>query len=322
MAATQRYRAFIAAAACLAAWAACDAASAAVSLELKLEKGKTYYERSVVEQRMTQEVMGQQQVMDFVVGIGEKLDVLDVDDKGNMQVRHTYIWSRFKQASPMMDVDYDSAGQMATPAGAEGFAALLGQSYTLRLSPKGEALDIKGVEEMAETVREKAPGADLSSPGNPIATLLDAETLKDMAENTLGIYPDKPVEPGDSWTRTRLTRQGMVMIVNHKWTLQKLENGLATIRSSSSLKADPNGPPMQIEGMAMKLDLSGTQESTIQVQEATGLIASSQGHQELKGQIRIGGSAEGPFDMMAIPMAIESKFTIEMSDRMWEKEPR
>jgi hypothetical protein len=74
--------------------------------------------------------------------------------------------------------------------------------------------------------------------------------------------------------------------------------------------------------MAMKLDLSGTQESTIQVQEATGLIASSQGHQELKGQIRIGGSAEGPFDMMAIPMAIESKFTIEMSDRMWEKEPR
>jgi len=73
--------------------------------------------------------------------------------------------------------------------------------------------------------------------------------------------------------------------------------------------------------MAMKLDLSGTQESTIQIQQTTGLATANRGLQELKGQVRIGASPQGPFDMMAIPMAIQTKFTMEMSDRMWEKEP-
>jgi len=191
----------------------------------------------------------------------------------------------------------------------------------MRLSPKGEVLDVGGVEELAKVVREKAPGVDLSSPGNPLASLLDAQALKEMTENSLAVYPDKPVEPGDSWTRARVVRQGMAMIAENKWTLQKLEGGVATIQATSSLKADPNGPPLETQGMAMKLDLSGTQESTIQIQQTTGLATANRGLQELKGQVRIGASPQGPFDMMAIPMAIQTKFTMEMSDRMWEKEP-
>jgi len=322
MATKQGYRTFMAAAVLLATGIASGDAAAAVRLELKLEKGKTYYERSVIEQRMTQEMMGQEQVTDSVIGIGEKLDVLDVDNEGNMQVRYTYIWSRFKQTNPMMTTDYDSAKRMATPAGAEAFAALLGLSYTMRLSPKGEVLDIKGVEELAEAVQEKAPGADPSAAGNPIAALLDAETLKGVTENTLAVYPDKPVEPGDSWARTRRTKQGVTMITDHKWALEKLEGGVATISSTSSLKTDPNGAPMQTQGIALKFDLSGTQDATIQMQEATGLMRMSRGHQELKGQIKVGGTPEGPFDMMAIPLAIETKFTVEMTDRLWEEEPQ
>ena len=67
----------------------------------------------------------------------------------------------------MGNVDYDSSRQGAVPAGAEGFAALLGQAYTLRLSPQGKVLDVNGVEEMVEAVRKKAAGRGHLRAGQP-----------------------------------------------------------------------------------------------------------------------------------------------------------
>jgi hypothetical protein len=114
----------------------------------------------------------------------------------------------------------------------------------------------------------------------------------------------------------------MAMITESKWTLQKQEAGVATIASTGSVKTDPSGPPLQTQGMAMRMDLGGIQEGTIQMDEATGLIRSNRGRQQLKGQINIGASAEGPFNMMAIPMTLETTFTTETSDKMWETKPQ
>ena len=62
--------------------ALCGSSVAATTLQLKLAKGKTYYQRTVVDQHITQTVMNQPQVIDITVGMGMKLDVLDVDGAG------------------------------------------------------------------------------------------------------------------------------------------------------------------------------------------------------------------------------------------------
>lgn len=319
----REHRAFLVAAACVVLTGFCGSAAAAVRLELKLDKGKTYYERSLIEQKITQEMMGQQQVINMTIGIGQKLDVLDVDGQGNMRIRYTYVWSRYKQVDPMTTVEYDSSQQTPPPAGAEGFAALIGQTSTMTISPKGKVLDVSGIEELAEAVRKKMPPeTDLSQGMNPLSSFLDKQAVQDMTENSLAVYPDKPVEQGDSWTAKRIIRQGMPMVAESKWTLQKRQAGVATIDAATSLKVDPNGPPLDMQGMKMKIDLSGPQEGTIQMDEATGQIRSHRGRQNLKGQVKIGASAEGPFDMMTIPMAIEVAFTAETSDKMWETKPQ
>jgi hypothetical protein len=264
-------------------------------------------------------VMGQQQVINMTIGIIQKLDVLEVDGQGNMKIQYTYTWTRFKQAGPMMAVDYDSAKQTTPPAGAEGFAGLIGQSYAVTVSPHGKVLEITGMEELAAAVRKKLPaGADPSQGMEALSTFIDKEGMREMTETSMAVYPDKPVEPGDSWTRTQSTKRGFAMITDSKWTLQKREAGVATIASAASVKVDPNGAPMQMQGMAMKMDLAGSQEGTIQVDEATGLIRANRGRQQMKGQIKIGASAEGPFDMMAIPMTLETTSATETSDKMWE----
>jgi len=318
MTAKREYRAFFVAVACVMVLACCGSAAAAVRLQLKLDKGKTCYERSMIEQKITQEFMGQQQTIDMTIGVIQKLDVLDVDGQGNMQIRRTYTWAKFKQASPMMPaVDYDSSQQTTLAAGAEGFAALVGQSYTTKMSPQGKVLEITGMEQLAEAVRKKAPAAPSQGP-DALSTFLDKEAVRQMTESATAIYPEKPIEPGDSWTRTQVIKQGFAMITDSKWTLQKREGGVATIAATASVKADPNGAPMQTQGMAMKMDLSGSQEGTIQMDEATGLVRANRGRQQLKGQINIGASAEGPFNVMSIPMAIDTAVATETSDKMWE----
>jgi hypothetical protein len=63
--------------------------------------------------------------------------------------------------------------------------------------------------------------------------------------------------------------------------------------------------------------VSGSQEATIRIVEATGLIQMEQGRQQLKGEIKVGDSAQGQ-PMMAIPMVLDTSSKVEMSEKMWE----
>jgi hypothetical protein len=290
---------------------------AAVTLQLKLAQGKTYYQRTVIDQHMVQTVMNMQQVLDQSLGTGVKMDVLDVDGQGNMRIRRTYDWSMTKRTGPMGNLDYDSAKQTTPPPGAEPFAALLGQSYVVRISPKGEVLEINGVEEMQAAVRKKLPAGAQGDPAmSVLSQFLDKNSLKQMIEGELDVYPGKPVEVGESWNKKRVVTPMFELTIDSKWTLQKLENGVAIIATTSTSRSDAN-KPVETGGMKMRFDLAGTQGGTIRMQEATGLILLGQAQQQLKGEIKLGDSDQGP-PTMAIPVVFDTKVRMEMSDKPLE----
>jgi hypothetical protein len=290
---------------------------AAVTLQLKLAQGKTYYQRTVIDQHMVQTVMNMQQVLDQSLGTGVKMEVLDVDGQGNMRIRRTYDWSMTKRTGPMGNLDYDSAKQTTPPPGAEPFAALLGQSYVVRISPKGEVLEINGVEEMQAAVRKKLPAGAQGDPAmSVLSQFLDKNSLKQMIEGELDVYPGKSVEVGESWNKKRVVTPMFELTIDSKWTLQKLENGVAIIATTSTSRSDAN-KPVETGGMKMRFDLAGTQGGTIRMQEATGLILLGQAQQQLKGEIKLGDSDQGP-PTMAIPVVFDTKVRMEMSDKPLE----
>ena len=312
-------RTLIVGTACLAILALCEVGAAALRLELRLGKGQTYYQKGVVDQKITQTVMNQQQTIDQNIGTGLKLDVLEVDGEGNMRIRYTYLWFRFKSTNPMLQQDYDSARKAPVPSGAEGFAALIGQSYVMEMSPGGKVLKIEGMKELREVVLQKMSASAQAAPTMQVLnTFLDEGSIKEMAEASMAVYPDKPVDQGDSWEEKANLTIGFPVMTESKWTLQKRAGGVATVDQTSSIRSNPDAPPMDAGGMKMKADLSGTQEGTLLVDEKTGLITSNKARQKIKGDLKIGASAEGPFDMMTIPIAFETVVAAEASDRMWE----
>jgi hypothetical protein len=319
--ANTRLRALVSTAGFIVLIVLCGSGTAATRLEWKLPKGKTYYQRTMIDQLITQTVMGQEQKMEQGIGTGLKLQVLDVDTQGNMRIQYTFLWSRLKQVNPMAQVDYDSSRQSPVPAGAEAFAALIGQSYTVKVTPKGKVLDVNGVEQLREAVLKKMPaGADATVGMNPVAMYTDKASVKQMAEANMDIYPDKPVNLGDSWTRKTTMAVGFTMVIQSKWTLQKEEAGVATIGLAAAVRTDPNSPPMDAGGMKVKSNLTGTQEGTVRVAEATGFIMVSKERQQLKGEVQVGAAADAQ-PMMTIPMTIDTQVTGEMSEQMWKTSP-
>jgi hypothetical protein len=224
-----------------------------------------------------------------------------------------------KQTGSMVPpISYDSAQQATPSPGAEPVAALLNQNYIVKLSPKGRVLDVNGVEQMKAEIRKKMPPGSEDSPlGNITKTFLDKEGIKETTESLLAVFPDKPVEPGQSWSEKRVFKAGFGRIEESKWTLQKQEGGVAMIGMTGTVRSNPSAPPGEMQGMKLRFDLSGSQEATIRIVEATGLILMDQGSQQLKGEIKVSDSAQGQ-PMMVIPTAIQMKSKVEMSDKMWE----
>lgn len=167
-----------------------SASAAPVRLQLKLEKGKTYYQRTVIRHQRTQMIMGQSEVVHQDIGVGMKLDVLDADSQGNMRIRRTFNWSMVKRTDPTRgDLHYDSSRQTAPPAGAEAFAALLGQSYIVKISPKGRVSDINGVEDVQEAIRKKLPaGAETRAQMSALTLHVDAKGIKELTESTMAVF--------------------------------------------------------------------------------------------------------------------------------------
>ncbi len=315
-------RTLIVSTACLVVLAQYEAGAAAVRLKLKLDKGRTYYQKTVMNQKITQTIMDQQQTIDQSIGSGMKLDVLEVDGQGNMRIRYTYLWSRFKSTNPMLQQDYDSARKTPVPPGAEGFAALIGQSYVMDMSPGGKVLKIERMKELREAVLQKLPaGAEAAPTMQVLNPFVDEQSIREMTEASMAIYPDKPVDQGDSWEEKASLSVGFPVLTESKWTLEKRAGGLATIGEVSSIRSNPDGPAMDVGGMKMKADLSGTQEGVLLVDEKTGLVTSNKARQNIKGSLKLSASAEGPFDMMSIPIVIETAVVAETSDQMWETPP-
>jgi hypothetical protein len=165
------------------------------------------------------------------------------------------------------------------------------------------------------------PAATQGDPmGNVANQFLDKQGLKETTEGVLAIYPDKPVEPGTSWSEKKTLTAGFARIEESKYTLQKREGGIATVGATSTFRANPEAPPMEAQGMKMRLDLAGTAETTIRIVEATGLIQMEQSRAQLKGEIKVGDAGQGQ-PMMAIPMTIDVNTKVEMSEKMWETTP-
>ena len=265
-----------------------------IVLKLNLEKGKTYSMTVITDQEITQKMMGTKITIEQQLKLSFDFNVLEADETG-FEVEVVYTGVGFNQKTPMGSTSYDSDDPSeVVPLLAKGFAALVDESFTMELSPEGDIIDVKGVDLLLSRLVEKQDflsDAQRNMARNSLKNQFGNEALQSSMEGMMSILPDKPVGIGDSWKKTFDLGGALPMTLKNKWKLKDRKNGIAYISVESEVIPNTDSTPLEMGGIKMEYNLSGDQEGTIQVEEATGWTIEAEIEQDLEGTVKLGGQS-------------------------------
>jgi len=288
-----------------------------IKLQLRLKAGESYNLRMTTDQKVTQSIMGHQQEIVQSIGVGYSFDVEEVDADGVARVKVIYHGVLFKQdAGGLGKFEYDSSDPPAEiPPMAKGYAALVGQSFHMKIAPNGHISEVEGADEMIADMLEKI---DINmeymktSLEKKLRDQFGNQGVKEMMDNMMAIYPDRPVGINDSWTSTVIETHGFPMILDNTWTLKDRKDGIATIEVNSTAEPNLEVDPVEMGAMKMQYSLSGEQHGTMELDEATGWMISAELDQKFTGDLSmVGGPMADMAEGMAVPVLIEITIRLE-----------
>ena len=132
-----------------------DGPGDAVTLKLAPEKGLRVREWRLTEQSVTQQTTAGPQHVQQSVGLGAIYAVENVDSSGTALMRVTYDSVSFVQEGNGSRVAYSSADTAAPPEIALGWAAIVGQTFTVRIGPDGHVRQVTGLDIMLQNIISK-----------------------------------------------------------------------------------------------------------------------------------------------------------------------
>ena len=274
---------------------------------LKLTVGQKFKLKAGSDSKMVETVNGEKQTILDSASIVFAFEVQNVDETGDMTIKVTYDSIRLTEEAPAGKVSFDSASSAEAPPLTRGLAALVGQSFTMRITPDGRVRSVTGADEMVAKAIEKHNA--LSEPWKSSMSRIIQDRFGNLPtsegmQGLFGIYPEKAVAVGERWSR-KLEMTGNIAECFFKITDRK--DGILTIKAYATIAPNPEAPPIQIGLFQAKSEATGTQEGTIQIEEATGMILNLKGTNKSSGNlVLITGGPE-----IRIPISVTGSTTID-----------
>ncbi|HRO43034.1 MAG TPA: DUF6263 family protein [Flavipsychrobacter sp.] len=250
-----------------------------VSLGLKFGAGANYVYLMDTRQTIEQQMSGINSEISQHMKLQSSYKVEAAPDNNS---RLTVNYDRFyiKSSSNGLEMEYDSEDSTKQPAELAGAGAIVNHPFSIVVNSKGEILKVESGDQ---------------SGGNMQSQFSDS-SIRQMMEQSLNIYPEKPVKTGDTWQRTYTTAMGfMEMQVVSDYKLISVANNVAHIEIKAAIKSKAQSNK-QTEGM--QIEMNGTQNGTMDIDVNTGLIQDSRFTQNVKGKMIIPG-AEIPMTLVS-----------------------
>ncbi|MDR0729613.1 MAG: DUF6263 family protein [Prevotellaceae bacterium] len=279
---------------------------AQVTLSFNPETGVTYRYQTEVAQQMTQSLMGQTITIENSIRIGYDMVVTEKNTE-QINVKFTYRDVAIQVSSPASSFRYDS--RKPTENSSQGdemmkkiFTPLIGQPYNAALSPDGSVISVWGLEAIAGSIAKSLAGMNESAvAGEMLKSVLNNEAIKSSIEQSFKIYPDKAVQPNDTWTIVQtMNVGGMHASAESVYRLQSVTADAAMVSVSSLLRLSA------FEGMSGNLE--GTiQDGRLEIDLKTGLPRHSDITQNITGTI----TTQGMDVAMKIVSAIKAEVHVQ-----------
>jgi hypothetical protein len=265
-------------------------------LELKFEKGKTYYQTMTTKTNQEMKVMGmtinQTQEQTFVFSWTPK------EQKGKEWI----VTQKIEAVNMKIEIggnkiEYDSnKGDNTNNPLSDFFKALVGSEFTLTIDPSAADNKVTKIEGREEFVKKLTTANNQMEP--LLKAILSDDALKQMADPAFAVVPNKPVKEGDTWEKKSTLNLGPIgsYETTYKYTYQGKDKDtkLDKIKVDTTLKYVAPGANAG-QGLPFKIvkaDLTSKEGTgTILFDAAKGRVASSNQTLKLEGKltIEIGG---------------------------------
>ncbi|MEM1328346.1 MAG: DUF6263 family protein [Bacteroidota bacterium] len=256
-------------------------------------------------------VMGMDQKVLIEQSAKQQYDIMGTDESGNLEIKLTTKSMKMEQINPMMTMKFDSENPDENePADmVAGMQNMIGKEFQMKMSPKGEVLDLTTEGGVFEGTFDNVPN------GEALEAQMEGQFGVDAMRSSLamltGFYPDEPVKVGDTWTKIQTVTSGIQNKIETTYTLTERKGGVATITFVGKVQSDPDAEAIEMMGMQMSYDLAGTQSGTILVDEKTGWAKQTKGEQNMEGKMNMSGGQVGE---MSADMSVSTRYTIERAD--------
>jgi hypothetical protein len=270
--------------------AADEVASAELNLHLHLEKGQLFRcTRTTETVRIDWFGMVEEETTTSTIST-RTLEVLAVDEEGTATIKVTSDRETFSMQHPYGGLEYDSE---TTPL--EGdiccvtpLAAVVGLSYTAKVTPTGEVREIEGSETLRKAVVNALPkdndlGEMIIEWAKNTCTDEALQRLTVSLAFPVGLHPAEPVAVEESWTVETVCDAMLTntLRARNTYTLISRQDGIATVRCEGVVEPDPDAEPSP---PTIRSVFRGTQESTFQVDEKTGMVVKAETKLDFEGK--------------------------------------
>ena len=219
-----------------------------VDLRWKWEKGRELLFKNT--QTQTMEIGGaaieQQNSMTY------SMTAQEVDEKGVATLLVKYEAMAAK-GSGFMEYEYDSEKDKEAPKDPQvaTMAKLVGQTFTLKISPKGQVSDVKGFEKIMDLLMkdlEDQPQAEMMRAA--FKQMFSDDAMKSTFQQMAPQLPKDPVAKGETWKDAFTFKMAMFgsMKFGITSTLEDFKDGVAVIKQDYTVEMkadeqpDPNNP--------------------------------------------------------------------------------
>jgi hypothetical protein len=267
----------------------------AIDLKLALQPGTQYLYTMDSKTVMEQSAMGQKMKTEQNMIMESTYDVAagSTPDAQRITVMYKRIVSSIK--NPMLNVNYDS-NDPSTADSTNPMAKMVNKPFVMEVTSQGEVIKLEGLSAIINAVGDSTTleGAEAR---RQMAQSFSDTAIKSMMQQSLNIFPDHPVKPGDTWKKSYTMSIGpMAMKIDNEFKLTSVTGNTAHIDVNAKITGGGGGDEAEAENMS--ITLSGDQKGTMEVEVGTGLVTDSKLKQTITGDMSMQG--------MKIPMSISS----------------
>ncbi len=271
-----------------------------INLQLHLSKGNTYHHTIYGSSKITETIDGKEINIDAGLGGTTSYEIIDLIDTSYItKVRYKNLQMRMKVQDKTFEFNSDATDNSDKVS--KILAHFINIPFSVEMSIKGRLNKVENIDTVFRDVVNAIPDLSEEQKQKMMTQLLNAcgeKAFKGNFNMMTAMFPSRKVNKGDKWivnTELELLQAANLEIT---YKLTDIGDDYYQIHGESTMKNVNKDAYVQVNGMPVKYDLSGSMITNLKLSKTTGWIIEGTIKQEMKGNMEFKDTEQVPGGMI------------------------